>query len=193
MLKKSITYTTFNDERVTEEFYFHLSKSDIVKLNFSKDGGLEAWVRRVQATEDVRAVLAELEKIVLSSYGKKSDDGKRFVKSPELLEEFKASNAWDELFFGLISDAASAAEFINGLIPADMVESTGAQTELDRVRALAQADRERAGNIGAPAEPQEKNVFEENATRVLTQAEVIEMPAEELKSGLATGRYRLPN
>lgn len=188
MLKKSITYMTFNDEEVTEDFYFHLSKADIIKLNLSHDGGLEGWVKRVQETEDVNAVVTELEKMVLNSFGKKSDDGRRFVKDPEALADFKSSPAWDELFVELVTNPEKTAQFVAGLIPKGP-DSEAVQTEIEKVRAMAQADARKADQD----QEDKKNVFEEgNQPRVLTREEAVAMDDSELKSGLMSGRYQLP-
>lgn len=54
--------------------------------------------------------------IILKSYGKKSDDGKRFIKSKELSEEFSQTEAYSELMVELIKDENAASTFVNGLI-----------------------------------------------------------------------------
>lgn len=51
------------------------------------------------------------------SYGEKSPDGKRFVKSEELSTAFSQTEAYSQLYMELATDADKAAEFINGVIP----------------------------------------------------------------------------
>jgi hypothetical protein len=54
------------------------------------------------------------------SYGKKSMDGKRFIKNATMREEFESSEAYSTLFMELVTVTDSAIEFMNGIIPADM-------------------------------------------------------------------------
>ena len=55
--------------------------------------------------------------IILASYGVRSEDGKRFMKSEKAKEEFESSEAFVELFMELATDEKAAADFVNGLIP----------------------------------------------------------------------------
>ena len=38
MFKKTITYTDFNGNERTEDFYFHLSKAELAEMDLSKAG-----------------------------------------------------------------------------------------------------------------------------------------------------------
>ena len=178
MLKKSITYEDFDGNEVTEEFHFHLSKADLVELEMSKRGGLEAWLKRVSESQDGAAIMAEFKKLIGISIGKKSPDGRRFEKNLDIRNDFMQSPAYDVLFMELVTDPTKAAEFVNGIIPANL-------------------DKQLSQGKGATAPASEgtvRNIFEGNAgqePRILTQAEVVEMDSDELKSGLATGRYKL--
>lgn len=123
MLKKSITYTDFDGNEVTDTFYFNLTKSEVVELEASQQGGIEAFVKRVSAAQDNKTLLAEFKRIVLLAYGEKSPDGKRFIKNDELREEFSQTAAFDELFIDLISVEGSAVNFFKGLLPKDLTEA----------------------------------------------------------------------
>lgn len=122
MLKKTITYKDFNDEEVSEDFFFHLSKAELVELEMSHQGGLSTWLEKIVAAEDGKSIIAEFKKIILSSYGKRSDDGKRFIKNQQLRDEFESTEAYSELFIELVTDAEAAAEFVRGVIPQGMAE-----------------------------------------------------------------------
>jgi len=122
LLKKTITYKDFNDEEVTEDFFFHLSKAELVELEMSHKGGLSAALERIIAAEDNQSIIAEFKNIILSAYGKRSEDGKRFIKTQELRDEFTSSEAYSTLFMELVTNTDAASEFINGVIPQDMVE-----------------------------------------------------------------------
>ena len=179
MLKKSITYETFDRDTVTEDFYFHLSKADLVELEASHKGGLQAYIQRVIDAEDGAAIIEEFKKLVAMSVGKKSPDGRRFLKTEEIRQDFMSSPAYDVFFMELLTDAGKAAEFVNGIVPSNL------ERELEAIpKPAAQEDGQDAEEV--------HNVFEEHKTRVLTRAEMLDMDSDELKSGLATGRYQLP-
>ena len=47
MLKKTITYTDFDDNERTEDFYFHLSKAEIAEMELSENGGLVKLIGKI--------------------------------------------------------------------------------------------------------------------------------------------------
>ena len=123
MLKKTITYEDFNGETVSEDFFFHLSKAELVELEMSHDGGLSASLARIVAAKDAKSIIAEFKNIILGAYGKRSDDGRRFIKNQALREEFESTEAYSTLFMELVTDTNAAIEFINGVIPSGMAEA----------------------------------------------------------------------
>ena len=136
MLKKTITYTDFNGDEVKEDFFFHLSKAELVELEMSHDGGLSEAMTRIVDADDRGAIISEFKKIILMSYGKKSSDGKRFIKNATLREEFESSEAYSTLFMELVTVTDSAIEFMNGIIPAGMAEEA-AETVTPKVEPKA--------------------------------------------------------
>lgn len=120
MFKKTITYTDYNDVTRTEDFFFNLTKSDIMKMEMSVQGGLAEMIKRIIAAEDAPAIIAVFEDLIQKSYGVKTLDGKGFDKNPKHFEAFKQTPAYDELFMQLATDADAAAEFVNQIIPSDM-------------------------------------------------------------------------
>lgn len=129
MLKRDITYKNFDGTEVTDTFYFHLSRTELMDLELSYQGGLEATIRRIIETKDLKSLIEEFKKVILASYGVKSEDGKRFIKTDELRKEFTQTAAYDALFFELATNAEIAAEFINGIVPADLGDLQAANTE----------------------------------------------------------------
>ena len=121
MLKKTIKYTDFNGQETEEEFLFHLSKAELVELEMSHEGGFVESMQKIVEAEDNKAIIAEFKKIILQSYGKKSMDGKRFIKNQTLRDEFESSEAYSTLFMELVTDTDSAIQFMNGIIPPDLV------------------------------------------------------------------------
>lgn len=120
MLKETITYVDYNDNERTENFYFNLTKAELMEMEMSTSGGFVEMVHRLVESQDTPAIIDIFKKIVLKSYGQKSLDGKRFIKNDQLREEFEQTEAYSQLFMKLATDADYAAKFINGIIPADL-------------------------------------------------------------------------
>lgn len=120
MFKRTIKYTDFDGTDREEDFYFHLSKAELVEMEMSKPGGMEKYITKLVQGLVSEEIIAVFKDMILKSYGEKSDDGKRFVKSSELSKAFSETEAYSILFYQLITDAKLASEFINGLIPADL-------------------------------------------------------------------------
>lgn len=118
MLKKTIEYTDYNGVSRTEDFYFNLTKSELVEMELTTDGGFEEYIRRIVNAKDDAEIVKIFKEILFKSYGEKSDDGKRFIKSRELSEAFSQTEAYNKLFMELATDAEVAANFINGIMPA---------------------------------------------------------------------------
>lgn len=120
MLIKKITYTDYNGEERTEDFYFSLNKAEILRMDMSKRGGMEEYLKRMIAENDPEKLTIMFEELILSSYGIKSEDGKKFMKSKEISEDFKNTAAYAELFFELASDTNAVTNFLVGMLPADL-------------------------------------------------------------------------
>ena len=117
MLKKTITYTDYNGAERTEDFYFNLSKAEVMEMEMSTSGGLAEMITRIVAEQDAPAIIKIFKELVLKAYGQKSPDGKRFIKSEEMAIAFSQTEAYSQLFMELATDADAAAKFVNGIIP----------------------------------------------------------------------------
>lgn len=122
MLKKTITYTDYNDVERTEDFYFNLSKAEIMEMELGVTGGLAETINKIVAAQDSPAIIKLFKDLVLNAYGEKSADGKRFIKNDEIKEAFSQTEAYSILFMELATDAVKASEFVNGIIPKDIAE-----------------------------------------------------------------------
>lgn len=118
MLKKTITYNDYNGNERTEDFYFNLTKAEIMEMELSTSGGLAEMIQRIVAAQDAPAIIKIFKDLVLKAYGIKSPDGKRFIKSEELATEFAQTEAYSQLFMELATDADAASKFVNGIVPA---------------------------------------------------------------------------
>jgi hypothetical protein len=123
MLKKEITYENFDGEETTDTFYFNVSKPEIIELELDVDGGFGKMMERIVEANNTKLLVKEFKRIILLAYGVKSEDGKRFIKSDELREEFSQTAAYSELFMQLALDADAAAEFIKGILPKDLSDT----------------------------------------------------------------------
>ena len=120
MIKKTIEYVDYNGENRKEDFYFNLSKAEIMELELSKNGGLSEYIQRIVNSNDNASIVTLFKEIICKSYGEKSLDGKRFIKSKELTDAFVQTEAYSELFMLLATNAEEATAFINGVIPKNL-------------------------------------------------------------------------
>ena len=118
MLKKTIKYTNYNGIELTEDFYFNLTKAEIMEMELGTSGGLAEMINRIVAAQDAPAIITVFKDLILKAYGEKSADGKYFRKSREISEAFAQTEAYSILFMELATDADAAAKFINGIVPA---------------------------------------------------------------------------
>ena len=127
MLKKTITYEDWNGTTRTEDFYFNLTRVEIVELEFNvvPGGSLSESISDLIKSNDMPTIISTIKKILLQSYGVKSTDGKRFIKNDEVREAFEQNPAFDILYMELATDADYAAEFIAGIIPSSVKEHIG--------------------------------------------------------------------
>ena len=117
MLKKTFTYTDFNGVERTEDHYFNLSKAELMEMELSTTGGLAEMINKIVAAQDAPAIVKIFKELVLKAYGQKSADGRRFIKSKELSDEFSQTEAYSQLFMELATDPDAAAKFVNGIVP----------------------------------------------------------------------------
>ena len=117
MLKKTFTYVDYNGVERTEDHYFNLSKAELMEMELSTTGGLAEMINKIVAAQDAPAIVKTFKELVLKAYGQKSADGRRFIKSEELSNEFAQTEAYSQLFMELATDADAAAKFVNGIVP----------------------------------------------------------------------------
>lgn len=119
----TIDYKDFNGLDRTEDFYFNLNEAELAEMELSKDGALTAMLQTLIAAQDMPAVFAIFKKLLLTAYGKKSVDGRNFIKSEAISTEFECHAAYPTIFMKLTNDADAAVEFVKGIIPSVHVNS----------------------------------------------------------------------
>ena len=120
MIKKTVSYEDFNGEMQEEDFYFHLSKAELVELEASEFGGLSNSIKTIANSQDGKVIIETFKKVLTMAIGQKSPDGKRFIKNGDITSDFMDSPAYSELFMELSTDADKASEFVRGILPSGM-------------------------------------------------------------------------
>lgn len=120
MITKTMKYTDYNGTEREEKFMFNLSKAELMEMEMGTTGGLAEMIKKVVEAQDAPSIIKVFKDLILKSYGEKSADGKRFIKSQELSEAFSQTEAYSQLFMELATDAEKAAEFVKGIVPADI-------------------------------------------------------------------------
>ena len=123
MIKKTIKYVDYNGAERTEDFYFNLSKAEIMEMELSTAGGLAEMIQKIVDSNDAPSIIKIFKDLVLKAYGEKSADGKYFEKSEEIARRFSQTEAYSILFMELATDAEAAQKFVNGIIPADLSDN----------------------------------------------------------------------
>lgn len=123
MLQKLITYTDYNGNQRSENFYFNLTKAELMDMELGVTGGMRQLLQLIMDKQDIPKIIDAFKEIIFKAYGEKSPDGRRFVKSKELSEAFSQTEAFSDLYMELITDANAAAAFINGIVPAEIRDS----------------------------------------------------------------------
>lgn len=126
MIKETISYEDIDGNSKTMDAYFHLTMREMRQL--LKDGiqeKLDAVTSGKASTDDTFDLIDIL---IKTSFGKRieSNGEARFVKDPELTEEFMNSDAYDSLLGKLMSDEKFATRFFSGLVPKALSERMNA-------------------------------------------------------------------
>ena len=159
MLKLPITYEDLDGNKVTEDFYFNVSKVELAKMVMEHGfvvgeekqsaTGVELYLQSIVDSRDGQFIMDEFEKIVKLSYGVRSENGKRFVKNDDVWLDFFQSDAYTVFFMKLVTDATFAAEFVNGIIPKDLQEDVAANLAAGGMRSVEDVE------LPAPKDPKD--------------------------------------
>jgi hypothetical protein len=208
MLKKTLTYKNLDGETVTKDFYFNMTKAELVKLQLAEDGGWEAKIKKIMDADkpDAKLIIDTFEEILRLSYGTRTKDGE-FYKSTEAFHLFLATEAYSDLFFDLVTDAKKSAEFIEALLPADLLadakkaqDDAGARGQHPHLVSVDEGSRfdrmidERTPVENLNANQKKVRMSREEIlagmrakTRVLSYEDVEAMTQEELDAALEAG------
>ena len=122
MYNKTVTYKDYKGNTRTEDFYFNLNKAELVELELSTKGGLTVMMDRIIAAQDNATLFKIFKDLVSKSYGVLSDDGRKFIKNQEVLDDFMQTEAYSIIFSELATNAEAASEFFNNVIPQNLAK-----------------------------------------------------------------------
>lgn len=150
MYTKTITYTDYNGNERTEKFLFNLSKAEILEMELSTTGGFTDKLQRIIDAQDVPTMTSIFKELILKSYGEKSDDGRRFIKSPEISKGFSETEAYSNFYMELVTNTQAAIDFINGVVPADVAAE--AKKEAEKQKAIEESGFKVIDHVDVPTE-----------------------------------------
>ena len=128
MLKETRTYVDFDGVERTEDFYFNFTKAELLQMELSVKGGFHAYIEQIVKAKNETELIRLFKELLEKSYGVKSPDGRKFIKNAEVLDDFKHTEAYSDLFMELATDADKASKFVNGIFPAAL------QAEVEKER-----------------------------------------------------------
>ena len=184
MIKKTVTYEDYNEKAVTEDFYFHISKADLLdnmdlRIQLTTLAAALEQMENETSEDIIQEMINIIRDLIRISYGVRSEDGKRFRKSEDIYLDFRESAAYDSLLFGLFADPDSAIAFMRGIMPKDLL------AQLDEEQRPKPQDRLEK----KPASDQKVISFDEIATDAekKARAEELERQLAELNEDIQNG------
>lgn len=123
MFKKHIKYKDFDGNNLEGDFYFHLTKAELMEwLTSTGTYTIDKMLIKISEEGNNQQTVGMFKDLIKRSYGVKSVDSKEFNKSKELVDKFMYSDAYSEMFMWVCTSDKAAAEFINGIMPDDISE-----------------------------------------------------------------------
>lgn len=133
MIKEEIKWVDFNGRERTGQFYFNITKSEILRQQLETGGIWAEKLNDISKSNDPKALMTIFEEFLDSTYGVKSEDGLRHVKNETELANFKATGAYDELYYKMCTDSKFALNFVNTVMPVEIREA--AAKDAERIKA----------------------------------------------------------
>lgn len=142
MLTKNITYTDLNGKERTDQYMFHMSKADVIRLEAElstpeefEDGSttaLERVINKFVETKNIHEIVMFFEDLIKRSFGVKSEDGRSFLKYLDASDAFMQSPAYDVLLIELLSNEQNAIAFFSAILPDDISPSIEHMSNVSR-------------------------------------------------------------
>lgn len=127
MYKKTIKYTDYDDVERTEDFYFNISRAEVIEMDAVTPGGFLSKLRRIVKSPHREEVWNTFKELITCSIGRKTDDGRRFEKSDEITKQFLQCEAYSVLLDEFMNSSESAAEFVKAIFPKEMLAASATE------------------------------------------------------------------
>lgn len=188
MLKKTIVYKDLDGNPITQDFYFNLTKAELVQMEFSAQGGLKSFLEKLVMERDGGAIMSHFESILGAAYGERDPDGIHFIKSDDRREwnRFKQKGAWDVLFMELIESTDGGANFIRQIVPSDLAEKLKEGEGLTDIVEQLIGEQASTGNLP----PDQADTIRTVAD--YTEQELLDMPQEEFDALVGANPQKWP-
>lgn len=120
MYKKELTFKDYDGKQRTETLLFHLNEVELVDIEVDKGPkGMLGYLENIQKTENTAEAVRFIKDLLRKSYGIKSDDGRQFIKSDAIWDDFSQTAAYPAMFALLVQSEVELEAFITGLPPAE--------------------------------------------------------------------------
>ena len=120
MIKQEVTYVDYNGNKTVEDLYFNLTKAELIELDALMEGGMEGELLRIINSDNNLLILETFKQIIAKAYGRKSEDGRRFIKDEAETKAFLSSEAYSALIMLFFEDADAASNFFKNVMPKDL-------------------------------------------------------------------------
>lgn len=117
MLKQQVKYEDFDGNIQNEILYFNLNRMELVALQsrYGKED-MAKYIEKLIEDKDLEKMYELLNDIVLTAYGVRSEDGKRFIKNDEIRADFEQSLAYEALIEDFHDETRKVLEnFVTGI------------------------------------------------------------------------------
>src|ERR1700754_1518917 len=151
MLKKTMTYTNLDGVVVTEDFYFNMTKAELIKMAVKEGAGFQDYLTKIVEADDRNEIIEIFEKMVGMSYGEKIDG--RFIKKPEFFEAFKSTEAYSDFFYEILTDSQKAAAFVNGVLPKDLLDEASTDLPVQTHQNVFETHKEEPAEVDGQTGP----------------------------------------
>lgn len=149
MLVREFIYKDYNGNTQKETFCFNLTKADLLEMNMGSFGGMDDLMKRLVREDKPGEIVKMFKELILSSVGRKSPDGRRFLRSEEIRNDFYETEAYSQLFTELVTDSKKLKAFLLAVIPEDVAAVVTRKDQEEAAKAQqdgeADADHQPAG------------------------------------------------
>ena len=134
MFSRTFEYKGYDGNMHKDTYWFNLDEAELTKMELSRVGGIRGFMTRLMKENRPAEIVDMFEKIILGSVGERTADGRRFVKNQEIIDDFRFTPAYSQLFMELVSSSEKLSEFFRGCIPEEVAAKI-----TEKEQALAEA------------------------------------------------------